>query len=275
MTGSKAGTRVLLAGGAVTVALLLPQASAQTPPTAWVRSDTNIALPDPTTDWAYQIGGSSVPAASVGIVDRDRHDTPAGRYDICYVNAFQTQPDERRTWTSPRHRDLVLRDGAGRRVVDEVWGEWLLDTRTAAKRTRLAAIIGRWIDGCARHGFEAVEPDNLDTWSRSSGLVHPADNLALARLLARRAHAVGLAIAQKNAAGLGARGARAGFDFAIAEECGHFSECGRYVKTYGDEVLVVEYVRSDFVATCAAFGDRLPVLLRDRDVSTSGTDERC
>ncbi len=268
MTWNTAGPRRFLATGAVVIALLAPHAAS-------AQGEREIILPPSTADWAYQIGGSSTPAASVGIVDRDRRDTPAGLYDICYVNAFQSQPDERRFWTRDRHRDLLLRDRTGRPVVDEVWGEWLLDTRSAAKRSRLAAIIGRWIDGCARDGFEAVEPDNLDSWSRSYGLIHPADNLALAGLLASRAHAAGLAIAQKNAAGIGARGAAVGFDFAIAEECGHYSECGRYVRTYGDEVLIMEYVRSDFEATCSAFGARLPVLLRDRDVSVRGVDERC
>jgi len=251
----------------VTLTLLAPHAaSAQT--------EREITLPDPAADWAYQIGGSSTPAAGVSTVVRDRHDAPAGVYDVCYVNAFQTQPDERRLWTSSRHRDLVLRDG-GRPVVDEAWGEWLLDTRTTARRSRIAAIVGRWIDGCARDGFEAVEPDNLDSWTRSSGLIDRADNLALARLLTDRTHAAGLAIAQKNAAGLGARGPRVGFDFAIAEECGRYAECGRYVGAYDDHVLVVEYRRRDFEATCAAFAGLLPVVLRDLDVSVGGVDERC
>lgn len=252
---------------AVTIALLAPHAAS-------AQSGRDVSLPDPAADWAYQIGGSSTPANGVGTVVRDRHDEPAGVYDICYVNAFQTQPDERRLWTGQRHRDLVLRD-RGRPVVDEAWGEWLLDTRTRAKRLRIAAIVGRWIDGCARDGFDAVEPDNLDSWSRSSGLVDRADNLALAGLLAHRAHGAGLAIAQKNAAEIGARGPRVGFDFAIAEECGRYAECDRYAAAYDDRVLVVEYRRRDFEATCAAFGDRLPVVLRDLDVSAGGIDERC
>ena len=37
-----------------------------------------------------------------------------------------------------------------------------LDTRTDAKRRQLARIVGRWIDGCAADGFDAVEFDNLD-----------------------------------------------------------------------------------------------------------------
>ena len=39
-------------------------------------------------------------------------------------------------------------------------------------------------------------------------------------------------------------------------------------------MLVVEYRRRDFDAACAEWGDRLPILLRDRDVSVGGVDER-
>ncbi|WP_292877336.1 endo alpha-1,4 polygalactosaminidase, partial [Microbacterium sp.] len=133
------------------------------------------------------------------IVTRDRTDRPAkGAYDVCYVNAYQAQPGEGATWRGA-NADLVLRDAAGREVIDEDWGEPLLDTSTAAKRARLAAIVGAWIDGCARDGFDAVEPDNLDSWTRSHGMLTANDNLAFAELLAGRAHAAGLAIAQKNA----------------------------------------------------------------------------
>ena len=54
------------------------------------------------TDVDYQLGGAAEPADNVGIVVRDRNASPvAGRYNICYVNGFQTQPDERAFW---RHR---------------------------------------------------------------------------------------------------------------------------------------------------------------------------
>jgi hypothetical protein len=209
--------------------------------------------------------------AQVGIVVRDRADSPvAGRYNVCYVNAFQTQPDERRFWRA--HWRLVLaRDG--RPVVDSAWGEWLLDTRTPRKRARIAGIVGRWIDGCAASGFDAVELDNLDSWSRSRRLIRPRQNKRLARLLVARAHRAGLAVAQKNWAEWDGR--VAGFDFAIAEECGRWHECGSYVRHYGRRVLVVEYRRADFDATCARWGSTLAVVLRDRALSPTGIRRWC
>lgn len=229
-------------------------------------------VPPPTgTDLDYQLGGTAETPEHVGIVVRDRRAEPVpGRYNICYVNGFQTQPDERGFWR--RHRDLLLSHD-GRLVVDEAWGEWLLDIRTPSSRTRLAEIVGRWIRGCARDGFDAVELDNLDSFSRSRGLLRPRHATAYSRLLTAAAHRHDLAVAQKNRAGWD--GTRAGFDFAIAEECGRYDECGRYTEAYGDRVLVVEYRARDFARTCAGFGDRLAVVLRDRDLTPGGVRRWC
>jgi hypothetical protein len=97
--------------------------------------------------------------------------------------------------------------------------------------------------------------------------------IAYAALLARRAHALGLAAGQKNAAGLTraqTRG-RIGFDFAIGEECGRYRECGAHRRVYGDRVLAIEYRRRDFARGCRAVGDRIAVVLRDRAVSAPGS----
>jgi len=229
------------------------------------------ALPPTGTDVDYQLGGPAVPADNVGIVVRDRTARPvAGRYNVCYVNGFQTQPDARRFWLQRRGLLLSDRDGL---VVDEAWGEWLLDIRTPIRRERLARIVGRWIAGCARDGFDAVELDNLDSFSRSHGLVRARHARAFARLLTAAAHRSGLAVAQKNWAEWD--GTVAGFDFAVAEECGRYDECGRYVESYGDHVLVVEYRSQDFARTCAAYGDRLAVVLRDRDLTADGVRQWC
>ena len=143
-----------------------------------------VALPGG-TDVDYQLGGATEPAANVGIVVRDRTDPPAaGRYNVCYVNGFQTQTSEKAFWR--KHRDLVLRDADGRPVVDEAWGEFLLDVRTADKRQALARIMGRWVRGCAAHGYAAVEFDNLDSFTRSDGLISAPPGDPLRRAAGRR-----------------------------------------------------------------------------------------
>ena len=241
-----------------------------------------VTAPPADAGFDYQIGGAYEPAADVGIVSRDRTEAPArGAYNVCYVNAFQTQPDAAGWWRR-EHPELILRK-QGRPVVDGFWKETLLDTSTAAKRRSLARIVGGWIDGCARDGFDAVEPDNYDTWTRSKGTLTRADNVAFARLLVRRAHRAGLAIAQKNAAELAGQGREIGFDFAIAEECQRYDECDAYTGEYGDLVIEIEYPdsggRANFERACAERGARISIQYRDRDVVPRGrggyVSERC
>ncbi|GGK58132.1 hypothetical protein Ppa06_16560 [Planomonospora parontospora subsp. parontospora] len=227
-------------------------------------------LPPANAKADYQLGGGYTPPAGTRIVSRDRTEAPAaGLYNICYVNGFQTQPDET-AWWKRTHDDLLLKDAGGAHVEDEEWGELLLDVRTPAKRAALAGIVGGWIASCADKGYDAVEIDNLDTFSRSGGLVKQEHALAFAGLLIEAAHAEGLAIAQKNSAEIVAAGRKAGFDFAVAEECGRYDECGTYVGEYGSNVIVVEYRRADFTKTCKRFGSRLSVMLRDVPLRKAG-----
>lgn len=236
----------------------------------WVPAGAVEPLPSD-TDVDYQLGGAVRPADHVGIVVRDRAAAPAaGRYNICYVNGFQTQPEERRFWR--QRMGLVLHHG-GRPVVDEAWGEWLLDIRSPAKRERLALIVGRWTRGCAADGFAAVEFDNLDSFTRSHGLIERQDAVRFARLLAKAAHRYGLAAGQKNLAGFD--GHRVGYDFAVSEECGRYRECDAYVADFAGQVVMVEYRRQDFQVTCEQYGATHAVVLRDRNLSATGLREWC
>jgi hypothetical protein len=211
------------------------------------------------TDLDYQLGGPVERPENVGIIVRDRTAEPAaGRYNVCYVNGFQTQPDARKFW---RAREGLLLHRRGELVVDGQWGEWLFDVRTRQERQRLARIVGRWIDGCADDGFDAVELDNLDSFTRSRGLLDRGDALAFARLLVERAHDADLVVGQKNLAGFD--GTRIGFDFAVSEECARYDECDRYVDHYGDQVLMVEYRSRDFRRACRDHGATHAVVRRD------------
>ncbi|MFC9268245.1 endo alpha-1,4 polygalactosaminidase [Streptomyces zhihengii] len=219
----------------------------------------------------YQLGGAYPPPDGVLAVARDRTDGPAaGLYNVCYVNAFQTQPDEAVDWWRENHPDLLLRDADGEPVVDEDWDEPLLDISSKEKRTALLGVVGPWIDGCAEDGYDAVEPDNLDSFTRSEGLLTADHAIAFARLLSDRAHAKGLAIAQKNTAELLPARARTGFDFAVAEECARYDECGDFAAAYDGRVFDVEYREPDFTAGCHTWGARVSMTLRDLDVLPAG-----
>jgi hypothetical protein len=239
-----------------------------------VGGGTALAAISPLPSWTdadYQLGGARSLPSRVGIVVRDRHDPPApGRYGVCYLNAFQTQPDESGFWR--RHWTLVLKKD-GHPVLDEAWGEWLLDTRTEHQRAVIAGLVGRWISGCAKSGFDAVEFDNLDSFSRSHGLLKAYQNKALARLLVIKAHQAGLAAGQKNWAEWDGR--VVGYDFAIAEECGRWHECDSYVDHYGPRVVAVEYRDVDLAAACAGWADKIAIVRRDLNLSPTGVRRWC
>ncbi|KAF5329139.1 hypothetical protein D9758_017158 [Tetrapyrgos nigripes] len=229
----------------------------------------------------YQIGGAYTPASDVKVVTRDRTDSPvSGKYNICYVNAFQSQPDEASFWQTPERDHLLLRAKDGSYFIDPDWpDEFLLDTSTSSNRAELSTIINGWISECQSKGFNAIEADNLDTYSRSNGLLTVDNNLELAKLLTAHAHEIGLAFGQKNSGSIAAQAkSEAEFDFAVVEQCEEFEECDVYEKVYGDAMLEIEYFNEDldkdgltnWEDACRERGSRISVIFRDVEVVKKG-----
>lgn len=252
--------RTLAAFGIALACTPCPQASA-----------APVSLPPTTGGFDYQLGGSS-DTEGLAVVVRDSSAAPLPRaYNICYINGFQTQPGT--DWVT-RHPAALLRDGSGAPVVDAEWpDEYILDPSTAEQRTVILEVLTPTLSRCADNGFDAVEIDNLDTFTRYPG-IDRSGALELARSFAALAHARGMAIGQKNAAeitGIG-RG-ELGFDFAVAEECAAYDECDAYLGTYGSHVLQIEYadnLPAPFADVCAP-GERAPqTILRDRDLTAAG-----
>jgi hypothetical protein len=242
----------------------LTAALAATPSTA---SAAAFTLPPTHAGFDYQIGGAYTPPTGVTVVSRDRSAAPAaGLYNICYVNAFQVQPGEEKDWDS----DLLLRDANGKVVIDEDWGEALLDLRTDAKRQRVAAKVNSWITGCKTKGYQAIEPDNYDSYTRSKKLITASNAQAYIRLLSSHAHSQGLAIAQKNTVELADSRTANGLDFAVAEECGQYKECGDYTAAFGNNVIVIEYTATGLSRACSGWGTKLSIVRRDVDVTPKG-----
>ncbi|MGY1745432.1 endo alpha-1,4 polygalactosaminidase [Blastococcus sp. SYSU D00695] len=70
---------------------------------------------------------------------------------------------------------LLLRDGTGMPLEDPGRpGEFLFDVSTPAQRDAVLALVGPWVDGCAADGFDAIELDDLDSWTRSGGRLDAA-----------------------------------------------------------------------------------------------------
>jgi hypothetical protein len=256
------GLPAVLLGGLVALTLSACSFTTVADP-AWVAPPTT-GIPD------YQLGGAYAPPSGVTVVTRDSTAEPAsGVYDICYVNGFQTQPGASE-WKG--HDDLLLHRASGERFIDPGWpDETILDTSTAAKRSAIAEVLRPTLERCAKRGFEAVEFDNLDSWTRSHGLLDRADAVAMASVFVDDAHRLGMAVGQKNTPQLGARGRAIGFDFAVAEECMQYAECGAYTKVYGKHVIDVEYtdsLRTSWAAVCASSSRPAMTILRDRELVT-------
>ena len=200
------GLHILLAATVTLLAAVVPAASVPASP---LPGHTLTAEPPPVgVPFDYQLGGPYPPPSGVGVVIRDRTAAPApGLYNVCYVNAYQTQPGEAGAWPA----GTVLTDAGGAPVRDPDWeDEHLLDTRTEESRAAIAGVVRGWLRDCAARGYQAVEPDNLDSWTRSRGLLTEDGNVALAALIAADAHELGLAVAQKNAVELVGRRAEVG-----------------------------------------------------------------
>jgi hypothetical protein len=253
------------------------QATVLAPPTA-VSSPSAVPslTPFPTTGLVdYQLGGSYPPPADTSIVARDSTDrAEPGVYSICYLNGFQTQPDAVEWWQST-HPELLL-TANGKPVHDPDWpDEILLDTSTESNRAAIVAIEASWISDCAARGFDAVEFDNLDSYSRSKNAITMDDNAATAAGLVELVHAAGLSAGQKNSVELGTRGRdEIGFDFVVAEECQRWDECGDYSNVYGTRVIDIEYF-DDLGGTmnqvCSDPTLPLFTVFRDLDLVPSGS----
>jgi hypothetical protein len=244
---------------------------------------TGVTPPPVNAKFDYQIGDPYKPRKGVKVVSRDWYDgKPLSHgYSICYVNAFQTQgnypgvdrPDERNNWP----KNLVLKKLGD----DPHWGgEYLVDISTAAKRSEAADWVDQMIGICADKGYEAVEYDNLDSWTRFNGTplagkvpFGKAEAVKYAATLTGLAHDEGMAVGQKNTSQLSKQQSldTVGFDFVIAEECGRYRECNSYRKVFGNHMISIEYRRKDFKRTCEDVGKAVSVVLRDRLVTSPGS----
>jgi hypothetical protein len=105
-------------------------------------------------------------------------------------------------------------------------GELWLDVRPSGPSySTLQALMRARFQICKDKGFDAVEPDNIDSYQNNPGFsTTAADQLSYNRWLASTAHGLGLAIFQKNDLDQ-IPDLESSFDGILDEECNQYSEC--------------------------------------------------
>lgn len=175
--------------------------------------------------WYWQLTGRVNYSHRVAVYDLDGFETSAarvrwlhasGRRVICYIDAGTWEdwrPDAREFPASV----LGRKNG---------WpGERWLDIR---RLSVLEPIMSARLRMCRDKGFDAIEPDNIDGYSNSTGFPLTAkQQLTYDEWIARTAHALGLAVFQKNDPEQ-ARALEPYFDGELDEQCNQYSECSAF-----------------------------------------------
>jgi hypothetical protein len=212
-------------------------------------------LPHGKIAWQWQLTTPVDQSAAVPIYDIDLFDNSAsvvsslhakGRKVICYVDVGTWE-----NWRSDASSFPASVKGKGNGWPGEKW----LDIRQI---NVLGPIMGHRLDLCKAKGFDAIEPDNIDGYSNSTGFpLSYQDQIDYNVYIAGLAHARGMSIALKNDVDQ-VPDLVSSFDFAINEECFTYHECDS-LQPFLDRsksVFEVEYSRdvSRFCPTANAMG---------------------
>jgi hypothetical protein len=194
--------------------------------------------------WFWQLQGKIDNGKQVAAYDIDGFENEAsevaalhaqGKRVICYVDvgtAENFRPDY----------DQFPRSTLGR---SNGWpGERWLDIR---RLSALGPIMSARFQMCREKGFDAVEPDNMEAFSNSSGFpITAAQQLEYDLWIAGAVHSLGMAVLQKNDGEQSAE-QQPYFDGALSEQCNQYRECANFEPylAAGKPVLNAEYQREN------------------------------
>lgn len=219
--------------------------------------------------WQWQLDGTIDTTMEAEVYDVDLFDTEAsvvqalhakGAKVICYMSAG--------SWEEWRpDKDLFPPEVIGNDYPG--WsGEKFIDIRAIAK---LAPVMQARMDQCKSKGFDALEPDNIDTFEANTGFNLTAqDQLAYNQWLAEQAHARGLSIGLKNDAEQAAA-LEPFFDWVLTEDCFDQDWCAdvSVFVNAAKPVLMCEYTDTGIVfANACAQASQLQfnAILKHRDL---------
>jgi hypothetical protein len=137
---------------------------------------------------------------------------------ICYMDVGTYEPGRPDSNSFPS----ALKGAAVSGWPGELW----LDVRASGPSyAELQAIMLARFKACQAKGFDAVEPDNLDSYENNPGFSTTAeDQLTYDEWVAETVHSLGMAVFQKNDLGQISTLVTY-FDGILDEECSEYSEC--------------------------------------------------
>jgi hypothetical protein len=207
-------------------------------------------VPHAKLTWYWQLQGTPK-VEPVQASDFDGFDTSAatvakfhrlGQHLICYVDAGTWERFRPDAGKFPR---IVL--GARNGWPGERW----LDVR---RLPVLEPIMSARFQMCARKGFDAVEPDNIDGFENGTGFrISRAQQLSYDEWVARKVHSLHMAVFQKNDPEQAAT-LEPYFDGELDEQCNQYTECSSlrpYLSAH-KPVLNAEYQASSYPRFCIA-----------------------
>jgi hypothetical protein len=191
-----------------------------------------------------------------------------GKKVICYLSAGSWE-----NWQTDKNDFPAKVIG---KPLDGWPGERYLDIRAPEVRE----IMKLRLDRCRDKGFDAVDPDNVDSFEIGNKTGFPlkaGDAIRYLRFLADEAHKRGLAIGLKNATEIAPKLLDV-MDFAVTEDCFDQGWCpvSRNFTNRNKAVFAIEYTDNgiDFDAFCRqAKKYKLSPLLKKRNLNT--WEQRC
>jgi hypothetical protein len=208
-------------------------------------------IPKPGTTWQWQLSGKVDASVRAQVFDIDGEESSRalvkklhakGARVICYLSAG--------SWEDWRTDAGAFPDTVKGNGLDGWPGERWLDIR---RTDVLLPIMEKRIARCRAKGFDAVEPDNVDGYTNSTGFpLTASDQLTYNKAVAKLVHRYGMAVGLKNDPEQ-VRALVRHFDFAVVEECVAFDECAAWTPftKSGRAVFHAEY-RGSMRTICAA-----------------------
>jgi hypothetical protein len=199
--------------------------------------------------WYWQLQGTVTTSEPAQVYDIDGFNTSAATVSalhaahklvICYIDVG----------TSEDFRSDFASFPASVQGQTNGWpGEKWLDIRQLSV---LEPIMTARMQMCVNKGFDALEPDNIDGYTNSTGFPLTAqDQLTYNTWIANEAHALGLSVGLKNDVDQ-TTALQPYFDWALNEQCNEYSECGTENAFTGANKAVFNAEYSGGSSFCAA-----------------------